>query len=158
MTLAISKGKEKITVDSKNKISIITNIEVNINQNSAPMLKNSANNNNNNSNSNNTNIINLNINSNQQPNVIKKLSPSPFILPISQVTNTALNNQNLVLTTNQAKPSDIKPRLPQSSQPITENKNANKDGGRKKDAETQTEEIFFKMYCYIHSSILTLYI
>ena len=134
--MAISKTKEKITLDSKNKISIITNIEVNINPNNL-MIKPL--------NSNTNNIINLNINNNQRPTTMKKPTPTPFNLPISQISN---NSPNLLLSTNPItlKPNDInKPRLLQSSQLFNEHRIVIRDTAKKRDAETQTEEIFFKM-------------
>lgn len=139
--MAITKSKEKITLDSKNKISIITNIEVNINQNN--LLVKPTNNSN--------NIINLNINNgnnNPRPTTMKKSAASPFILPVSQISNNS-NSPNLLLSTNpnNMKPSDInKPRNLQSSQIFNEHKIIIRDTTKKRDAETQTEEIFFKMY------------
>jgi hypothetical protein len=132
--LAISKTKEKITLDNKNKISIITNIEVNINQNNSAKPNNT------------NNIINLNINS-QRPTTIKKQAPTPYNLPISQISNHPSNSPNLILSTNpiSLKANDLnKPRNLQSSQLFNDHRIVIRDT-RKKDAETQTEEIFFKM-------------
>ena len=133
--MAISKTKEKITVDSKNKISIITNIEVNINQNN--ILVKSPNTN---------NIINLNIN-NQRPTTMKKPAPTPFLLPVNQVSNYVSNSANLVLSTNPMtiKPNELNIRNLQSGNIINDNKIVIRDINKKRDAETQTEEIFFKM-------------
>jgi len=80
---------------------------------------------------------------------MKKQTPTPFNLPISQITNNTMNSPNLLLTTNPItlKPSDInKPRHLQSSQLLNEHRIVIRDTAKKKDAETQTEEIFFKMY------------
>jgi len=122
-------------LDNKNKISIITNIEVNINQNNLSVKPNNTN-----------NIINLNINT-QRPTTMKKTAPTPFSLPISQISNNASNNPNLILSTNpiNLRTSEMnKPRILQSSHILNEYKIVLRDT-RKKDAETQTEEIFFKM-------------
>ena len=121
-------------MDNKNKISIITNIEVNINQNNLTKPNNT------------NNIINLNIN-NQRPTTRKKIAHTPFNLPISQISNNASNSPNLILSTNpiSLKPSDLnKPRNLQSSQLFNDHRIIIRDT-KKKDAETQTEEIFFKM-------------
>jgi len=78
---------------------------------------------------------------------MKKPAPTPLMLPISQISNNNSNSPHLILSTNplSLKTSEIyKPRNLQSSQQFSEHRIVIRDT-RKKDAETQTEEIFFKM-------------
>lgn len=120
-------------MDSKNKISIITNIEVNFNQNNLVVKPNNT-------------INNINLNTNiPRPTTMKKIAPTAFNLPISQISTN--NSPNLILSMNpiNLKNSDInKNRNLQSGQLFNEHKIVIRDS-RKKDAETQTEDIFFKM-------------
>jgi len=101
---------------------------VNINQNNLGVKPNNTN-----------NIINLNIN-NQRPTTMKKSEATLYNLPISQISTN--NSPNLMLSSN---PINSKPRNLQSSQFFNDHKIVIRDT-RKKDAETQTEEVFFKMY------------
>ncbi len=136
-------------MDSKNKISIITNIEVNINQNNSLVKPN------------NPNIINFNINNgNQRPTTMKKPTATPFVLPLTQISNNP-GSPNILISTKSMnlKPNDFnKPRNLQTSQLFNDYKIVIKDTTLKRDAETQTEEIFFKMYNLKYEIILKSFI
>lgn len=128
------KTKEKISIDSnKNKISIITNIEVNINNNQQL-------------NNNNLNIItNLNINQQRPVSLKKQIYPPSSALTVTQ-SNQMNNNKNNLMPLINLKPLDNiqnKTRILQTSQKINEKPQKQI---KTKEAQTQTEEIFFKMY------------
>lgn len=148
----ILREKEKCLSDSKNKISIITNIEVNINQNNNNNIQNNNLINNNNFNSttkgqinNNTNIINLNI-TNPRPFNFKKPLNSTVYYKSNPITNYPSNNYNVIVSTT---PNIIKEEKSRTSSSNNfENETRTKIlnvYSRKRDAETQTEDIFFKM-------------
>lgn len=130
-----------MSIDSnKDKISIITNIEVNINQNSNTKLPNP--------NNNNLNIItNLNINpsrpvSHKKPPI--QVNPtSPFIQ--HQPNNTILKfNSPPIINLKPLDGAGIfgRQKILQMSHKIVDRISREV---RKRDMETQTEEIFFKM-------------
>lgn len=135
----MSKTKQKVSLDSnKEKISIITNIEVNINQNSNTKISNP---------NNNLNIItNLNINpsrpvSYRKPQIINP--PSPFIPNQTNQTIVKFNSPPII----NLKPIDAagifgNKKILHISHKIVDK--ISKET-RKRDIETQTEEIFFKM-------------
>lgn len=81
---------------------------------------------------------------NQRPMTMRKPKNSTIYFPINQVSNISTNNFNVMLS---SMPNITeKPKRNSSSiRRDSESKNLINDS-KKKDAVTQTEEIFFKMY------------
>lgn len=82
---------------------------------------------------------------------IKKPLNSTVYYPVNQVSNITSNNYNLVLSTTPNIVNEQKTRV--SSPIVKESENVTKIvnvNSKKRDAETQTEEIFFKMYFFFY--------
>ena len=132
----MTKSKQRVSIDAnKDKISIITNIEVKINENK-----------NNNSNNNEMNYItNLNIRPQSQKKQLPSSNPSPPILnpPVTNNTVLKFNNPPVI----NLKPLDGTGIFGRQKILHMNNKIIDKitKDVKRKDMETQTEEIFFKM-------------
>jgi hypothetical protein len=132
----VTKSKQRVSIDAnKDKISIITNIEVKINENK-----------NNNSNNEMNYITNLNIRpqSQKKNNQLPCSNPSPPILnPPNNNTVLKFNNPPII----NLKPLDGTGIFGRQKILHMNNKIMDKitKDVKRKDVETQTEEIFFKM-------------
>jgi hypothetical protein len=140
----LNNNNEVLNSVSKNKTSTIIPL-INPDSNNNQKIINS-NNNNNKTNINNliNNIVNFNSTS-PRPLTVKKMNNATFYFPINQVNNISTNDFNVILS---SIPRDIieKPQIANSVNKESEIKlqiiNADIN---KKDAVTQTEEIFFRM-------------